>query len=587
VLAGGLACGSTHRAQPGERSLGSGGRGGIAGGGGRGGHPSGSGGSVTLMTDAGAGGDCERDVTLQAVVIGEPAPFDLVIVADHSQSLAWSRDELSAGLGDLLTHVQGRSVRVFLLTPTQYGASSAAARMPLTGDPVVSWQDPATEKPYEDEMTTFSEVCTDPNGASISCPDPKGTVPYEAVGTWSFRLPEPVAVIRPDMTDAEFAAEQTAVKNAVLAIGGTGSPHEQPLCTLARYVGQMPSALPKNAVIVVISDEDDVSLPADCLAGFKAELLETQQESSSSACTSNCDVYRYTMQGTVHSDSRDVTCAAFTDTGDEIPGTEQPVSIGYGNLASCDGFVAGDCSADEKTDASRFCPSGLSVVSCERRCYSGEGLCEVEVKDSAVNPCSGPFTYFGQTFPNLAAFCPSGFSGCSGMGFNVEYASSFQGSYSPTPVVFGSSTRELGDYFRSTAATAFASGSYLLEGIVFSPTFSCTLGSGQSYATNIMQVIGDASRVFPLCASYAPALDGVVGFAETLLETEFTLTLAEDEHVTAVVIVGKNGAERTLAAGQYSFDPATGKLELAKSALSGTDATLRVEVTSDCRPLVR
>jgi hypothetical protein len=53
-------------------------------------------------------------------------------------SLAWSRDELSKGLQDLLTHVAGRQVRVFLLTPTQYGASSAPAKQALTGDPVVA-----------------------------------------------------------------------------------------------------------------------------------------------------------------------------------------------------------------------------------------------------------------------------------------------------------------------------------------------------------------------------------------------------------------------------------------------------------------
>src|SRR6185295_3732443 len=82
----------------------------------------GTSGQITVE-EGGAGGDCEREVTLQAVVLGEPAPFDLVIVADHSQSLAWSRDELSSGLRELLTHAEGRDVRVFLLTPTQYGAS--------------------------------------------------------------------------------------------------------------------------------------------------------------------------------------------------------------------------------------------------------------------------------------------------------------------------------------------------------------------------------------------------------------------------------------------------------------------------------
>src|SRR5512140_3142168 len=73
---------------------------GASGGGGTGGggftiETSGSGGSLAgeASASAGAGGErCRRDVSLTAVTIGAPAPFDLIIVADHSQSLAWSRD---------------------------------------------------------------------------------------------------------------------------------------------------------------------------------------------------------------------------------------------------------------------------------------------------------------------------------------------------------------------------------------------------------------------------------------------------------------------------------------------------------------
>src|SRR5213083_2298 len=83
---------------------------------------------VASAGEAGAGAKCERNVSLAAVTLGEPQPFDLIIVADNSDSVAWSRNELSTGLHDLLTQVQGRAVRVFLLTPTQYGASSAAAQ---------------------------------------------------------------------------------------------------------------------------------------------------------------------------------------------------------------------------------------------------------------------------------------------------------------------------------------------------------------------------------------------------------------------------------------------------------------------------
>ena len=77
--------------------------------------------------------------------------------------------------------------------------------------------------------------------------------------SWQFVMPEPVALLTPGMSDAEFAAEQTAVADAILAIGGTGSPSEQPLCTLSRYVRQAASMLPENVVLLVITDEDDVS----------------------------------------------------------------------------------------------------------------------------------------------------------------------------------------------------------------------------------------------------------------------------------------------------------------------------------------
>src|SRR5262252_6915161 len=43
---------------------------------------------------------CRRDVSLKAVTFGKPPPFDVVIVADNSDSLSWSRDDLSSGLAN-------------------------------------------------------------------------------------------------------------------------------------------------------------------------------------------------------------------------------------------------------------------------------------------------------------------------------------------------------------------------------------------------------------------------------------------------------------------------------------------------------
>jgi hypothetical protein len=554
----------------------------------------GGGGSLSVETSgsAGVGGDdCHRDVSLTAVTLGEAAPFDLVIVADHSQSLAWSRDELSAGLKSLLQDVRGRDVRIFLLTPTQYGASSAQAQVPLSGMSVVDWQDPATGKAYTNAMTTFVQTCTDPAGTPITCPDSKGTTPYKAQGTWRFDMPAPIAILQPGMTDAAFSAEQTAVTNAILAIGGTGSAYEQPLCTLARYVSQAREKLPKNAVFLLISDEDDKSVPSECLAGYTAALSLTKVEATLTACSSNCDTYRYYAQGSTNNKTLTFKCAAFDDTGKQISGTEHE-STAYQGTPDCGAVQAGPCTADESKTVSSFCASGSSLVSCVRGCSPNAATCSVDVADASVNPCTQSFSKNGTKYDNLAAYCKaiglgSSISNCRGGGLTIGYQESPSGSFSPTPLVPGTNASDIGNYFRSRADAAFGRSSYLVEAIVFDPAFSCALGAGQSYATTLAGVVGDRNHLFPLCQAYAPALDGVLGFAQTLVQTSFQVALQPDEHVTTVRVVDQSGNERALASSQFSYDRATKTLSVEPSSLSATDRTLRVEVTSDCRPVIK
>jgi hypothetical protein len=588
-------CGTSQR--PG-RALGDGtggtgtaGQGGTSGGGGKGGAGKaggGSGGHITV-TDAGAGGDCEREVTLQAVVLGEPAPFDLIIVADHSDSLAWSRDELSSGLQNLLTNVQGRSVRVFLLTPTQYGASSQAANTAFSTTTIVAWQDAQTLEPYTNAVTEYVEKCNDPTGHPIVCPEPASDVLRDEYGKWNFVMPEPVAVIEPDLTDAEFASEQAAVADAILALGGTGSPEEQPLCTLGRYVSQAASELPENAVFVVITDEDDVSVPDDCLVSFDMSIHETTTSSGAEPCSADCDAYRYGMTGDSYTKVYPYTCAAFSDTGERIAGSERGGWLNVPSTENCSG-LSGACSPEEEAEAGKWCDSGLTLVECTRECTPQSKRCEVDVSDPSIDACTESFSYGGQTWANLAAYCATrgdGFRDCSGGGVNFVTSTSISGSQSHKNLMPGTDARAVAQYFTSGVASAFGPGQYLVEGIVFDPRFGCQLGTGQSYATNIIGAIGDPTHVFSLCDSYAPALDGVLDFAQALITTEFSLTLADDEHVTAIVVLRKDGSERTLLASEYTFDEASGRLSIQKSAIHGDDANLRVEVTSDCRPLVR
>jgi hypothetical protein len=341
---------------------------------------------------------------------------------------------------------------------------------------------------------------------------------------------------------------------------------------------------------LLITDEDDVSHPDDCLLSYDSELKSYKVEQGSTACSSGCDTYRYTMQGTRYWQRMPFTCAAFTDTGMRIAGTDKSSWYNLGFGTSCANITPGPCTDAERATIQPFCDSGLTLAECTRECANQEIPCSVDLPDATVNACTSGFSYNGQTWNNLASYCAtqgSGWGACSGGGLDLEYIESFSGTYSHVNVTPGTAdTADIGNYFKTTAKEAFAGGGYLLEGIVLDPSFACKLGSGQSHATNLARFIGDKTHLFPLCESYAPALDGVLGFAQTLIQTEFTLALEDDEHVSDVIIIAKDGSERKLPAADYQFDAATGALKVEAASLRPNDANLRVEITSDCRPIV-
>src|SRR6478609_385221 len=201
-----------------------------------------SGGSNLNVSHAGTGGGgpkCTRVETISALAIERPEPFDVVIVADHSGSLSWSRDSLSAGLKNLLAYAHGQEVRFFVLTPTQYNASSEAAWSGSTGSLVV-WKDPVTNKPYSHAITEYKQVCTDINGAPFDCAkrDQMQGKGISVKGSWEFQMPEPIAAITPDMTAAQITEQQQKIADGILALARTArrpsSPFARSIATSRR-----------------------------------------------------------------------------------------------------------------------------------------------------------------------------------------------------------------------------------------------------------------------------------------------------------------------------------------------------------------
>lgn len=542
------------------------------------------------VTGGGGAPECERQLSFEAVILGEPAPFDLIVVADHSESLGFSRDELAQGLSGLLDGVRGRNVRVFLLTPTQYGASSAPAQYPQTGEPVVDWRDPATGEAYEPAMTTYSQSCTDLDGTPIDCPDPRGEVPYLAVGTWEFAMPPPIATLTPEQTEAEFQAQEQALADAILSIGGTGSPHEQPLCTLARYVFQDPELLPSNAVFLVLSDEDDESTPAECLTSFEAELRVVERDAGSVACSSDCDGYLYSIPGENYWQRLEYDCAAFDDVGMILPGTESSDGDNVARVDSCDEVPPGPCSDAERERVAGRCATGTEVVRCQRQCFVNVVACQVQLPDASVDACTEAFVYNGVEYKDLPEYCAlmerPATGACTSTGIKKLTSTSLTSRQRLIQLTAGYMTDHLAHHFLEKAKSQFGDGGFLVEAIVHDPSFSCELGAGQSYATNLGKIVTDSSHLFPLCGSYAPALASVLGFAESLIRTEFLLQLEDGESISQVLVESRDGAQRELPAASWTYDDATATLRVDRSAIAGTDSRLNVEVTSACIPII-
>ena len=281
---------------------------------------------------------CSRSVSLRGVTIARPVPFDVVIVADNSDSLSWSRDSLSAGLKNLLSRVHGHEARFFVLTTTQYGKSSQAAVSPMTGEDLVGWKDSVSGSPYLNEVTTYVQTCVDGTGVPTTCPKmPRNyDVSWTVTGTWQFQMPAAVAAITADMDDAAIVAQQKRIADAILALGGGGSQQEQPICTLLRYIGQDSSALPKHAVFVVLTDEDDTSPSEMCLGGYQA-VQQVSATSTVTTCTSDCPEYDYSMYKPNEEERIAFNCVPVDDKGTEHPERATAKNLVTKPIAQCNG----------------------------------------------------------------------------------------------------------------------------------------------------------------------------------------------------------------------------------------------------------
>jgi hypothetical protein len=538
---------------------------------------------------------CEREIAFQAVVLSDPEPIDVVIVADHSMSLGWSKDDLSSGLSELLARISGRDARFFLLTPTQYGASSAPSSRLLPGSDIVQWKDPVTQEPYQNAVASYSEVCTDSDGQVIACPEDLITFeqPVTIEGSFDFVMPEPLANIGKDMTAEELSAQQEVIKAAILALGGEGASNEQPLCTLGRYVAQAAEQLPERVVFLVLSDEDDQSDPKECLTGLT--YTRYRQPVEVSDCSGGCAYVRYWAFAPASRFWVSHTCVPTDDVGTPFP--DQAVDGAFTYTTNAEDCSAGpDCTEANLNSVRNYCSPGAIISSCSRTCSTEPDDrvgCSIDLEDTTVDACTQPFEYGGSTYQNIAEFCElrhdeGNWGDCDRRAYSdAPGTGNWAGGLSPHRLAAGATTpAQLADHFLEQVDTVFGPDNYSVQLIAFRPEFACTPQAGQSYADNLASITS-AENVFPICESYAPALERISGFAEGTLQAVYDFELSDRETLEAVVVTDLAGVERTLDPSQYQYDFTAFRLTLNRGAVTARDRELTVEVEIHCTPVVR
>jgi hypothetical protein len=595
LLCGGLclslvACGASQRDATDDAS----GQGGSAGqvvSGGASGKAGSAGASGTGGSSAnggsGGGPTCERPVTFSTVVVERPEPFDVVIVADHSGSLSWSRDSLSTGLQTLLASVHGQQARFFILTPTQYDITSEPAKT-VGFVPLVTFRDPVTDEPYENAVTEYVDTCTDATGAIIDCSlrqeyQSKG---LRLEGVWEFRMPEPIAAVTPDMDDAAIAAEQAKIADGILALGLEGAQEEQPLCTLNRYISQLETALPYNAVFVVISDEDDKSTPDECLASYS--WIETNQGDGNTPCDANCELFRFSAVYLEPVASVEYTCVPVDDNGVRHPENSFWRSTTSSANPTCTPGTTAACDEQALDVAVTGCGDGHVAEDCLLDCSGGSGYtCFLERPADTADICTTSFVENGTTYENFPAYCTAiygdtPFRDCTSQGYTVGGTPIYSGTETITKLVDVATLPEMVTAFRARADEVFGADSYFVETIQHDPSFDCTLGAGQDYGATLRTLASSAADVFPLCHDYAPALERVRGFAQTLVKSVFAVSLAEDEELGGVVVADRDGNERALLPSDYTYETKAGVLHVHPGVLTPADESLELSVLHEC-----
>lgn len=348
-------------------------------------------------------------------------------------------------------------------------------------------------------------------------------------------------------------------------------------------------------MFVVLTDEDDTSPPEACLGGYEA-VQKTVTSTSVMSCTSGCSYFDFTMHKPTEEERIAYSCVPIDDKGTEHPEKATAKTLVIKSNVQCSGSASVACSDNELNKAGLDCGAGTVVRSCAHSCGASAGAfyCGLKRSDDKIDLCTQPFDEGGVHYTNMDDYCTrtgtvgSGWQSCRKDGWTLllEDAGSATLSERKKPLVTATSITDLISTFKTRADSLIGKGNWSVEAIVLDPSFSCPLNSGQSYAKNLRTLATTSNDVFPLCQDYAPAIERIASFADYLIQTTFPLDLDKFEDVDSVVVVSKQGVQRTVPASGYQLDRTAKLLRFAAGVLTAQDDSLSVNVARYCQSII-
>ncbi len=470
-----------------------------------------------------------RKLTVDPTFNQTKSDMKVLLVVDDSYSMSQSQIQLANAIDSLLNPLQGHNVEFKIVSTSGV---------------------PSNEVDYSITNKYFSDQ-------NIEIPEAQVT----QMGTYTVERNIKNAVLSRhgllklyrESTSSQFEVLKTQIKDAIRAVGVSGSETEEGLCATVRQIYDETSSRffkpGDKAAVVILTDENDSSAFNRCSRRYR------QRISAKPVVYYNYGQQRAKISLEYQLNRDGVTTWQAVVWG---VGLQGPHTINVGDTCT---------SEDQANSLSRLTSQGYiirNVTGCVyevvQASYYGADLGD-DGSTADKNLCHSTTYFNNQVFANFYAMVNAlGLSAAAGScgkqiipGNTISDQTEFDSIVKSDSVA--TSTQDLKLAILNQSNTLFGTNGYIFAHLIRLSGESCPLVSGQSYGVKyqeLSELLGaNKSVVQSLCnTNFSSALAQVSQFIVTEASNSFVLPLQEGEFVLSVTVI-RNGTRTSLTTSNY------------------------------------